>query len=131
MPKPAAAQKPPRIPPLYDRDPYTWAIEQARALRKRRLPDLDWNNLAEEIEDLAGRHRDALRSYYEVLLEHLLKIAYSAGPARRYNSRIWRLHARNARMRIADLLTEKPGLKSVSQEAFSKAWRYARNNALA
>jgi hypothetical protein len=116
---------------LYERDSYSWALEQARALREHRLAGLDWDNLAEEIEDLAGRHRDALRSHYEVLLEHLLKLAYSSATARRNNSRACRLHARNARMRIADLLAEKPGLSSVNQEVFSKAWRYARNNAMA
>lgn len=116
---------------LYERDPYTWALEQACALRERRQAALDWDNLAEEIDDLAGRHRDALRSNYEVLLEHLLKIAYARPSARRNNNRLWRLHARNARMRISDLLDEKPGLRSARAEAFAKAWPYARNNALA
>ncbi len=115
---------------LYARDPYTWALEQAHALRERRQGALDWENLAEEIEDLAGRHRDALRSHYEVLLEHLLKIAYATESARRDNSRLWHLHVRNARMRISDLLAEKPGLRTAEAEIFSRAWPYARNNAV-
>jgi len=42
------------LPPsdLYERDYYTWIQEQVRALRERRVEDLDWPNLAEEIEDL-------------------------------------------------------------------------------
>ena len=42
------------LPPseLYERDYYTWIQEQVRALRDRRVEDLDWPNLAEEIEDL-------------------------------------------------------------------------------
>ncbi len=116
---------------LYEHDPYTWALEQACALRERRQAMLDWDNLAEEIEDLAGRHRDALKSNYEVLLEHLLKIAFGRGPVRSRNFRNWELHARNARLRITDLLADKPGLKSVAAEMFSKAWPYARNSALA
>ena len=47
-------------PGLYDNDNYSWALEQARALRERRADLLDWNNLAEEVGDLAGRQADAL-----------------------------------------------------------------------
>jgi Domain of unknown function DUF29 len=36
---------------LYDEDHYSWALEQARAWRERRTERLDWNNLAEEVED--------------------------------------------------------------------------------
>jgi hypothetical protein len=59
--------------PLYDKDQYSWALEQAQALRERRAEHLDWNNLAEEVEDLARRNADALRSHFESLIEHLLK----------------------------------------------------------
>ncbi len=45
---------------LYDQDSYSWALAQARALRERRSEELDWDNLAEEVGDLAGRHADAL-----------------------------------------------------------------------
>lgn len=44
---------------LYERDPYTWALEQARALRERRAAAVDWDNLAEEVEDLAADKRIA------------------------------------------------------------------------
>jgi hypothetical protein len=40
----------------YQLDPYAWALEQARLLRERRAAELDWDNLAEEIEDLARRN---------------------------------------------------------------------------
>jgi uncharacterized protein DUF29 len=38
---------------LYDRDYYTWTQEQARALREHRMEEVDWPNVAEEIEDWA------------------------------------------------------------------------------
>jgi hypothetical protein len=105
-------------------------LEQARALRERRAAALDWDNLAEEVEDLAGRHRDALKSSYEVLLEHPIKFAYAPQAMREENWRLWQVHARNARLRIWDLLEEKPGLKSADHAMFAKAWPYARNVAL-
>jgi hypothetical protein len=41
---------------LYDRDFYVWTREQAQALRARRAGanDLDWDRLAEEIEDVGS-----------------------------------------------------------------------------
>jgi hypothetical protein len=36
-------------PSLYERDFYTWAVRQARALKEHRLEDLDWENLSDEV----------------------------------------------------------------------------------
>ena len=52
----------------YQHDPYSWALEQARALRQRRAAELDWDNLAEEVEDLARGDAQALQSNCEVLM---------------------------------------------------------------
>ena len=114
----------------YQRDPYSWALAQARALRQRRAAELDWDNLAEEVEDLARRHAHALQSNCEILIAHLLKLSYAADPLRRRNLRLWRLHARNARRRIADLLAENPGLQGRADELFGKAWPYGRDEAV-
>ena len=43
--------------PLYRRDYYAWALEQARALQERRFEALDFEHLAEEVEDLAKGER--------------------------------------------------------------------------
>jgi hypothetical protein len=49
---------------LYDRDFYVWTREQAQALRARQAGanDLDWDRLAEEIEDLGSEQRNKVRS---------------------------------------------------------------------
>jgi hypothetical protein len=114
----------------YQLDPYSWALEQARLLRERRTAELDWDNLAEEVEDLARRDAHALQSNCEVLIARLLKLTHAGEPQRRRNLRLWQLHARNARRRIVDLLAENPGLKSRTGELFAKAWPYGRDEAL-
>ena len=43
---------------LYGRDYYAWVQAQADALRERRIEDVDWENVAEEIEDL-GKSENA------------------------------------------------------------------------
>jgi HPt (histidine-containing phosphotransfer) domain-containing protein len=71
----------------YQRDAYSWALEQARVLRER-AAELDWDNLAEEVEDLARRDAHALQSNCEVLSAHLLKLKYASEPQRRRNLRL-------------------------------------------
>jgi hypothetical protein len=115
---------------LYERDPYSWALEQARALRDRRAAELDWDNLAEEVSDLARRDAHALQSNCESLIAHLLKLAHAPDSLRRRNQRLWRLYSRNASRRITDLLAENPGLKSRTDELFARAWPYGRDQAL-
>jgi hypothetical protein len=44
-------------PDLYEREFYSWALEQAELLRVRRLAELDLENLAEEIDGLARGRR--------------------------------------------------------------------------
>lgn len=51
---------------LYERDYYTWALRQANALKKHRVELLDWENLAEEVGDLARSERRELRNRLKV-----------------------------------------------------------------
>lgn len=115
---------------LYERDYYTWAQEQARALRERRVEDIDWINLAEEIEGLAKSEKHALQSRIARLLEHLLKLTYARERMLESNSRGWQLSARNARDAVHQLLQENPGLQSRLEDIFIRAYRSARNDAL-
>jgi hypothetical protein len=115
---------------LYERDPYSWALEQARALREHRGAALDWVNLAEEVEDLASRHADRLKSYCQVLIEQLLKLVYASTQLRNNNRRLWTNSARNARIQIKELLEANPGLKNRAADLFARAWLLGRNDAL-
>src|SRR5712692_10637758 len=92
---------------LYERDYYTWALEQARVLKEHRLEELDWENLADEVEGLAKTERRELRRRLEVLVEHLLKWQFQAGR----RSRSWRATIAVQRVRIAEHLDENSGLK--------------------
>ena len=48
---------------LYQRDGYSWALQQAEALRRRDLEQIDWENVIEEIEGLARAERKAWVSH--------------------------------------------------------------------
>jgi hypothetical protein len=47
---------PPDAPDTYERDFYTWSLEQARLLREGRLDALDRENVAEEIESAGANN---------------------------------------------------------------------------
>ncbi len=89
---------------LYDRDYVAWTAEQARALRARRGGEnaLDYDNLAEEIEDLGKSETRACESQVENILEHLLKIEF-VGPVETVPH--WRGEVRGFRRELSKRLT--------------------------
>ena len=115
---------------LYDRDFYSWALVQSRALQEHRIEELDWENLADEVRDLARSVRRALKSQAARLIEHLLKLAFASPSAIKTNRRLWGLSLRGARREIRDLLAESPALKSSAQDLFEEAWPPGRDEAL-
>jgi len=96
---------------LYDEDFVAWSKQQAEALRaagRGTNQPLDWENLAEEIEDLGRSVRHELRHQLTRIQRHLIKLSHS--PAR-YPRRGWRESVREARSEIETLLNENPSLR--------------------
>ncbi|MDW8294695.1 MAG: DUF29 domain-containing protein, partial [Aquificaceae bacterium] len=58
---------------LYEKDFPLWAEINLELLKEKAYELVDWENLLEEIEDMAQRHLDACISYLAVILEHLYK----------------------------------------------------------
>lgn len=110
---------------LYDVDFHAWAEEQARLARRRSGNELDWDNVAEELESLGKQQRAELRSRYIILLMHLLKWAYQ--PSGRGKS--WTRTIRVQRIEIERQLRLNPSLKSADDEAFGSAYVVARLDA--
>jgi hypothetical protein len=106
----------------YERDFYSWLMEQARLLREGRLEALDRDNLAEEIEALGREQFNKLVSALRVAIMHMLK--WDHHPAAR--SRSWMLSIQEQRLEIADVLADNPDLKPRVAEAIARAYRRAR-----
>jgi hypothetical protein len=79
---------------LYDEDILTWSEQQAENLRRRAANALDWDNLAEEIEDVGRSQLRAVESHLVQALLHDLKVA--AWPQSREVPH-WRAEARGQR----------------------------------
>jgi Domain of unknown function DUF29 len=106
----------------YERDFYSWSIEQARRLREGRFDALDRDNLAEEIESLGREQFNKLVSALRVLMRHMLK--WDHQPSMR--SRSWVLSIEEQRLEVADVLSDNPGLRPRIGEAIIRAYRRAR-----
>ena len=113
---------------LHDTDFYSWTLEQARHLRRvadQRLnapPELDWLELAQEVEDLGRSLERELYSRFSILLVHLLKWCHQ--PSFRGTS--WELTIAHQRLELGRLLARNPGLKAKVEAEFQDAYRSAR-----
>ncbi len=114
---------------LYDQDLLLWSEQQAGLLRRRAAgeitndADMDWLNIAEEIEAVGRRE---LRSRLIRLLQHLLKWKYQP----ELRSRSWRTTIKAQRDDIEDLLAQSPSLRRTLPDVLPAAYRRARDEAL-
>ena len=111
---------------LYETDAYTWALRQSDALRRRAVEEIDWDNVAEEIESVGKTEARELESRLEVLLVQLLK--WRCQPQLR--GRSWEATIKEQRRRIARHLAENPGLKPRRDELLAEAYQIARLEAV-
>jgi len=106
----------------YERDFYSWLMQQARLVRAGRWDAVDRENLAEEIESLGREQFNKLESALRVLLVHMLK--WDRKPARR--SRSGALSIQQRRFELDDVLADNQGLRPRLDEAIARAYRKAR-----
>lgn len=107
---------------LYDQDTFAWAMGQADAARRRSANEIDWDNVAEELESLGKQQKAELRSRYIVLITHLLK--WIAQPERR--GRSWTLSIAVQRREIQRHLAANPSLAHSHDDLFADAYETAR-----
>ena len=106
----------------YDQDFSAWSEEQGRLLKARSPLDLDWDNLAEEIETLGRSERSEIRSRLVVLLLHLLKWEFQ--PTKRKPG--WRASIVEARDQLNEQLVASPSLRSYPVQVLRKQYEIAR-----
>lgn len=107
---------------LYEHDYPLWARRQAAFLRARQWDRLDLTLLAEEIDDMGRRDRDAIENHLINLLFHLLKWQYQP----EHRSSGWLGSIREARIRIAQKIRRAPSLADHPAAVLQDAWQVAR-----
>jgi hypothetical protein len=109
----------------YEDDLYTWVGQQVALLRAGRAEEIDAENIAEELGDVATSEYNSLRSALTIVLLRLLK--WDHQPERR--SRSWDNSVEEHRGRVLEVLDDSPGLKPRLPEAIGAAYKGARARA--
>jgi hypothetical protein len=97
--------------PTYETDFYGWAMMEAQLLRERKLNDLDFENLIEEIEDMGSSKENQLTNRLAVLIAHLLKWQFQPNRSSKSNGS-WLGTIEEQRDKIKRLLKKNPSLKT-------------------
>ena len=116
-----------RAQELYDEDPWSWSHQQVAAMRRRDFGAVDWENVIEEIGDVAGRDEDAWVSYCKNVISHLLKIHHSPKSP---DLNHWRKEIGDWRGEMQGKLDRNPGMKGKLPELLDGAWRRGREIAV-
>lgn len=97
----------------YDTDTVLWSAQQADLLRRlaagERVNDqVDWANVAEEIDSVGRSQRLALASYVGLVLQQLMKLEASPAMEPRHG---WEETVRRTQLDIERLLEANPSLR--------------------
>ena len=102
---------------LHETDFNLWTEAVKKAIANRDFPNMDWDNLIEEIEDMGASQKRALRSYTQRLIEHVFKIQYWKSERKR-NLNDWKSEIINFRTEIQNILEDSPSLKNYLAENY-------------
>jgi hypothetical protein len=115
--------------PSFDADFYLWSQDQARRLRAmaqtRPNEPIDWELVAEEVEDLGRSERHACESWIEQIIAHLLKLESSAQAQPRGH---WRGEIAAFRADLRRKLT--PSLERLLRQQLAERWTAGRSRAV-
>ena len=111
---------------LYQADPNLWYEKTAKTLRNKNIEQLDWEIIAEEIEDMGRSEKRALDSYVQRLLEHLLKLELWSSEVDRCQ-RGWEAEVRNLRNQISRIIKRNPSLKDYLMKEYQQNFAFAKD----
>jgi hypothetical protein len=111
---------------LYDADLWAWSQDQAHRLRMLKPPQIDWENVAEEIESLGRSDKRELATNLRIVLLHLIRWKYQ--PRKRKSG--WLASIREHRYRIEQVVNDSPSLGSKPGDWLAAEYARARQIAL-
>jgi hypothetical protein len=111
---------------LYGDDIVLWCERQADALRRRAANEVDWDNVAEEIEGVAANQKREVRSRLRVICEHLLKWRHLR--EREHQGQSWRHTLSEQRRELEGLFEDSPSLRGFAGEVLQRSFVNARQD---
>jgi|HubBroStandDraft_1064217.scaffolds.fasta_scaffold375714_2 hypothetical protein len=111
----------------YEADFYEWTQSTAEMIRQGRFSEVDWEHVAEEINDMGLRDHREVRSRLIVLIMHLLK--WQLQPEKRARS-TWRSTIVEQRRELELVMADSPSLARIPREALPRLYRAAVKDAI-
>lgn len=111
--------------PSHEKDVYGWALHTAKLLREKRMNEIDFDNIIEEIEALGRSEKYELMNRLSLIISHLLKWQFQ--PTLRGHS--WVYTIREQRKQVKYHLEDNPSLKNKLEETLIKAYNLAIDKA--
>ena len=110
---------------LYDKDFPLWAEINLELLKEKAYDLVDWENLLEEIEDMARSDLKTCISYLAIILEHLYKwdnFRHLTKAGKERGGLSWIRSIENARKDILAMFKKYPSLAGKLPKEIDKAW---------
>jgi hypothetical protein len=111
----------------YETDFFEWTQSTADMIRQRRFSEVDWEHVAEEINDMGLRDRREVRSRLIVLIMHLLK--WQLQPEKRARS-TRRSTIVEQRRQLGLVMEDSPSLARIPHAALPALYRAAVKDAV-
>jgi DNA-binding protein len=111
--------------PNHEKDVYGWAVHTAQLLRDKKMNEVDFDGIVEELEEMGISNKHAMISRLTLVISHLLKWQFQ--PNMRGHSWIYTIRAQ--RKKASYVLDDNPSLKSKLDEIIAKAYKVAIDEA--
>jgi len=111
--------------PQRDQDLYGWAVQTAQLLKDRKMNEVNFDEIVEELESLGRSEKHELINRLSLIMSHLLKWQFQ--PNMRGHS--WKYTIREQRDQTKIHWEDNPGLKGKLDEIMMKAHKVAASKA--
>jgi hypothetical protein len=116
--------------PSRDQDFPAWVLDQAKALRLHKPRAVDWEALADQLDDMYSQVKIDLESDLRVILQHLLKLQFQPGENEwKRRARGWKVSATEHRNRVSLILEDSQSLRKKLPAVVARAYSGARKEA--
>lgn len=107
--------------PSHDKDVYGWAVHTAQLLKDKKMNEVDFDGIIEELEEMGGSNENQLINRLAQLIFHLLKWQFQPD----FRGRSWLGTIEEQRKRTKILIKKNPSLKSKLDESLIDAYDIA------
>jgi len=104
--------------PNHEKDVYGWAVHTAQLLKDKKMSEVDFDSIIEEMETLGISEKHQLINRLSIVISHLLKWQYQPN----FRGHSWVYTIREQRDQAKFHLEDNPSLKNKLDEILTRAY---------